>query len=71
MDESIFLSMDKNHKAILNMEDNHDVDYVPGTPEERMRLVWPMTREIASLRVKYDIERRLKRHVSRLIRREG
>jgi len=48
----------------------HD-DFVPGTPAERLALVWDLTREILSLSRQYDIERRLQRHVTHLIRREG
>jgi len=53
------------------MTDNRNVDYVSGTPEDRILLVWPLTKEIASLSVKHDVERRLQRHVTRLVRREG
>jgi hypothetical protein len=53
------------------MADHRNDDYVPGTPEERIRLVWPLTREIASLSVKHDAERRLQRHVTCIVRREG
>lgn len=52
------------------MTDNPNDDYVPGTPEERIGLVWPLTQEAASLSGKYDVERRLQRHVTRLVRRE-
>jgi hypothetical protein len=63
--------MDRKHTAIYRMTDHWDDDYVPGTPEERIGLVWPLTREIASLSVKIDVERRLQRHVTRLVGREG
>ena len=62
--------MDKMHTAIGRMTDHRQDDYVPGTPEERIRLVWTLTREITSLSVKHDAERRLQRHVTCLIRRE-
>jgi len=52
------------------MADNRNVNYVSGTPEDRILLVWPLTKEIASLSVKHNVERRLQRHVTRLIRRE-
>ena len=53
------------------MTDHRDDAYVPGTPEDRIGFVWPLTREIASLSVKHDAERRLQRHITRLVRREG
>ena len=52
------------------MADHRNDDYVPGTPEERIHLVWPLTQKIASLSLKYDVERRLQRHVACLVRRE-
>jgi len=53
------------------MSDRRNDDFVPGTPADRISLVWPLTREIASLSKKHDAERRLQRHVTRLVRREG
>jgi hypothetical protein len=44
--------------------------YVPGTPGERIAMVWPLTREVASLNKAYDVERRLQRDVTVLRRRE-
>ena len=63
--------MNRNHTAIYRITDHRNDDYVPGTPEDRLNLVWPLTREIASLSVKHNAERRLQRHVTRLIRRES
>jgi dTDP-4-dehydrorhamnose 3,5-epimerase-like enzyme len=63
--------MDKKQTAIYKMTDHWDDDYITGTPEDRIGLVWPLTREIASLSVKHDVERRLQRHVTCLVRREG
>ena len=63
--------MNRQHTTLGRMADHYDDDYVPGTPEERIRLVWPLTREITSLSAKHDAERRLQRHVTRLVRGEG
>jgi hypothetical protein len=63
--------MKRNITAKYRITDHRNDDYVPGTPEERLKLVWPLTREITSLSTKHDAERRLQRHVTRLIRREG
>lgn len=52
------------------MTDHQDDNYVAGTPEERILLVWPLTREISSLSIKHNAERRLQRHFTRLVRRE-
>ena len=63
--------MDRKQTAIYRMSDRLNDDFVPGTPAERISLVWPMTQEIASLSEKHDVERRLQRHIARLVRREG
>jgi hypothetical protein len=63
--------MNRKHTAKYQMSDRLNLDFVPGTPEERINLVWPLTKEIASFSKKHDVERRLQRHVTRLIRREG
>jgi hypothetical protein len=64
-------NMNRKHTAIYRMSDRPNDDFVSGTPADRLSLVWPLTREIASLSKKHDVERRLQRHVTRLIRREG
>ncbi len=53
------------------MSDTRASEVVPGTPAERIGLVWPLTREVASLSKRYDVERRLQRHVTSVGRREG
>ena len=63
--------MDRKHTEVYKMTDNRNVDYVAGTPKDRILLVWPLTKEIASLSVKHDVERRLQRHITSLIRRKG
>ena len=50
------------------MSDRRNDDFVPGTSADRIGLVWLLTREITSLSKKHDAERRLQRHVTRLIR---
>ena len=63
--------MNRKHRAKYRMSDHLNDDYVPGTPADRIGLVWPLTREILSLNKKHDAEQRLQRHVTRLVRREG
>jgi hypothetical protein len=53
------------------MSERRNDDFVAGTPAYRLGLVWPLTLEIAAMSKKHDAERRLQRHVTRLIRREG
>jgi hypothetical protein len=63
--------MNRKHTAKFCITDHRNDDYVPGTAEDRISLIWPLTLEIVSLSVKHDAERRLQRHVTSLIRREG
>jgi hypothetical protein len=65
------MNMDRKHTELYKMTDNRNVDYVAGTAEDRILLVWPLTKEIASLSRKHDVERRLQRHITSLIRRKG
>ena len=65
------MNMNREYTDKYKMTDARDVDYVPGTPESRILLVWPLTKEISCLSEKHDAERRLQRHVTRLVRREG
>ena len=67
----IIKNMNRTITGKYRMADPRNDDFVPGTPAERIALVWILTREIASLNKKYDVERRLHRHVTRLVRREG
>jgi hypothetical protein len=62
--------MYRKHTAIYQMSNNRNDDFVPGTPADRLGLVWILTREITSFSKKHDAERRLQRHVTCLIRRE-
>jgi len=63
--------MDRAHTVTRRMSDTRREDIVPGTPAERISLVWPLTREVASLSKRFDVERRLQRDVAGLGRREG
>ena len=56
--------MNKEITSIHRMTEQWNDDYVPGTAEYRIGLVWPLTYEIASLSVKHDVERRLQRHIT-------
>lgn len=63
--------MNRKHTAIYRISDRRNDDFIPGTPEDRISLVWPLTREITSLSEKHNAERRLQRHITCLVRREG
>ena len=63
------MKMDRNHTVIYKTTDTRNDDFVAGSAKDRILLVWPLTKEIASLSMKHDVERRLQRHITRLIRR--
>lgn len=63
--------LDRTQTRKGRLGDPDDGGYVPGTMQERVAMVWPLTVEACSLSGRYDVERRLQRHITRLKRREG
>jgi len=55
--------------TVINKNDKRNSGYVPGTPEERVAMVWPLTCEAVSLSGKYDAEQRLQRHIINIYKR--
>jgi hypothetical protein len=51
--------MNRKHTAKFHLSDSRNDDFVPGDPAERIKLVWILTREIASLSNRFDVEQRL------------
>lgn len=64
------VKLDRQAITKSTLREHTDDNYVPGTMEERVLMVWPITREVASLSPQHDVERRLQRHVVRVGRRE-
>src|SRR5258706_4798413 len=64
------VKLDRQTVTKSALRDHADDNYVPGTIEERILMVWPITREFAALSPQHDVERRLQRHVVRVVRRE-
>jgi hypothetical protein len=62
--------MDRTRTRLKRMSDGGNDDFVPGTPASRIAMVWPLTREIASLSG-LDVKQRLQRHITRLYRRKS
>jgi len=63
--------MDRSLITLKNIHDPDDYGFVPGTPESRLALVWALTKEACSLNQAFNAERRLQRHITRLISRKG
>jgi len=59
--------MDKSI-SIIKQSDKRNSGYVPGSANDRVALVWPLTREAVILGKKYDVEQRLQRHITRVIK---
>jgi len=57
--------------TIMKASDPRNSGYVSGTMAERIAMVWPLTCEAVSLGGKYDVEQRLQRHITRVIRKKG
>jgi len=62
--------MDKSI-SIIHKSDHRNSGYVPGSANDRVTLVWPLTCEAVSLSKKYDVEQRLQRHITRLIKQKS
>lgn len=62
--------MNREHTKLERNPDSLKSGIIPGSMAERIALVWPLTHEVASISKKHDAERRLQRHVTRVIRRK-
>ena len=47
--------MNRSVTRVGRMGDENSYDFVPGSPESRLSLVWPFTREAASLSKYHDV----------------
>ena len=57
--------------TIIRQDDIRNSGYVPGTMEERISMVWPLTCEVVSLSKKYDVEQPLQRDIINIIRKKS
>jgi hypothetical protein len=55
--------------TVMRQSDHRNSGYVPGTAQERIAMVWPLTCEAVSLGKKYDVEQPLQRHIVTIVRR--
>jgi len=62
--------MDKSI-TVIRQSDQRNSGFVPGTMEERISMVWPLTCEAVSLSKKYDVEQPLQRHIVNIIRKKS
>jgi len=66
----ILLLMDKRI-TVIRQADPENSGYVPGTGEERISMVWPLTCEAVSLSKKCDVEQPLQRHIVNIVRKKS
>jgi len=64
------VKLDRQTVTKSALRDHADDNYVPGTIEERILMVWPITREVAALSPDLDVNRPLQRDVVRVVRQE-
>ncbi|MEI8011241.1 MAG: hypothetical protein WCI27_01990 [Candidatus Omnitrophota bacterium] len=60
-------SCDRNRILIKHGADD-DV-FMPGTPQERIGVVWDLTCEAYALKGGVDVEQRLQRHIAQFVRK--
>ena len=57
--------------TVIHQKDKRNNGYVPGTMEDRISMVWPLTCEVVSLSKKYNVEQPLQRHIVNIIRKKS
>jgi len=57
--------------TVIHQKDKRNNGYVPGTMEERISMVWPLTCEVVSMSKKYNVEQPLQRHIVNIIRKKS
>jgi hypothetical protein len=57
--------------SVIKQTSSDNSGYVDIPMNERISLVWPLTREAVSLSKKYNAKQRLQRHITQLIRQKG
>lgn len=64
------MRLKKNIEAIKRLKDN-DGGFVDASPQERISMVWELTREVWYFKDRKNVEQRLQRDVEKLIRKSG
>lgn len=63
------MRLDRTRTRLSKRREHEDDNFVIGTMEERLLMVWPITVELAKLAGYSDVERRLQRDVVCLAKR--
>lgn len=61
------MKLDKHSTALHKMSKEED-NFVDASPAERVSMIWDLTAEVWSLTDPQRVERRLQKHVTKLIR---
>jgi hypothetical protein len=65
------ITLQRNIVRVIRGNDDHDDGYVAGNPGDLFTMVWEITRDLWAFGGKGDVEHRLQRDVTTLIRRTG
>ncbi len=63
------MKISRNKTRLMRMRDDDGNPFVPGTPQERIGLIWELTVELWSLKGENIAERRLQRHITNIVRK--
>ena len=66
---SVIIKIMNKTITTIHQKEKRNNGYVPGTMEERISMVWPLTCEVVSLSKKYNVEQPLQRHIVNIIRK--
>lgn len=64
------MKLQKEYTALHKMSKEED-NFVDASPAKRVSMMWDLTAELWSLTDPQGVERRLQRHVAKLIRPQG
>jgi len=62
------MELQRDHISISQLSDHADDNYVEASMEERIEIVWQLTKEACSISPLHDAEQRLQRHIFRVAR---
>ena len=63
------MKVDRNKISIKSLKEKSNTE--TQSPQENLQMVWELTKELYSLAGYKNVERRLQRHITKLIRRKS
>jgi len=65
------IKLDRNRVRVVKMSEDNDDGFVEASPAERIAMVWEITKDAWAFAGEINVEQRLPRHITKLIRRES